>query len=278
MSSEGGDGQISSGELESQMLANQKVNFGKLDFVSLLFMFGGVGQCMWIATEQKFCQIRRSVGEPQLMFPERKYYMNGMSNKNLDVIPWKMYKDVACNFYDDAQMKYGGPEGQMVSIVGALSVLGQIYPCPMMEVCRITLMQRCYYYDQIEFALECYLFAGSVAGFFYVCTAFLLIVARKKKYRVYTSILGAVGTVCFTIAMAWWEIITDETLGALESIAPFPFAPYDGCGEMLLVGGTCMMWLGCYCGCCGMLPERQPEDDEDEEDEMMMGEGGGMDF
>lgn len=263
---------LSSDAIESLRIANQKVPFTWMDAVSILFLFGGVGQCIYVGGNQKFCQQRRAPGEPALMFPERKYYMTGMTNQQIDLVPYKMYKNVACERYDIAQALYGGPGGQMIALMMAMSPLGQMAPCGMMELCRMTLMQRCYYYDQVEFALIVYKAIMSFSCGCFVLVLILLIVARKKKFRLYTALLGAFGALLASMAIGWWEMISDEMLMSLGSSAPFPYALHEGCGYNMILGGLASMCFGCYCGCCGVLPEKQP--DSESEDDPMAGIAG----
>lgn len=257
--------EMDTSRMESLRLANQKVPFTYMDFLSLLFMFGGASVMMWIAGNQTYCAMRRASPEPTLMFPERKYFMMGMTNKLVEYIPLKMFKDVACALFDDAQMKFGGPGGQMLSVLGVMSPIGQLYSCPMMEVCRLSIMQRCYYFDQVEFAVIMYKAILSFATGCFALVAVLLILARKKKFRLYTALLGAFGALVTALITGWIFIIMDEMLMALGSISPYPPAPWDGCAYNLMLAGLATMCLGCCCGCCGVLPEKQPESESEDE-------------
>jgi hypothetical protein len=259
------DSEMDSSAAESLRLANQKVPFTKVDFMSLIFLFGGGAQMLWVGGPQIYCGQRAAAGEAKLMFPERKYFMTGMTNNLLEFIPIKMYKDVACALFEDAQMKYGGPGGQMISLVGMMSPIGLAFSCPMMEICRLSMMQRCYYFDQVEFAHIMYTTIVSFSVGCFTLTTLLLILARKKKFRLYTALLGAFGALVAALILGWWLIIHDEMLMALASISPYPYAMWDGCGYNGMLIGQSLMCLGCCCGCCGVLPEKQPDSESENE-------------
>lgn len=252
------------GPTSSERAANTKVPITKVDFCG--FVSGCIGfLLLMFALNLENCPVRVGNNDPILAYPDRRYFYFAVSN-NLDkLVKWSYLESLACEKYERAEEKYGGPLATMgTTMFSQIPIIGQSLGCDARQNCRMSLSNRCYFYKIPPKWKTTQSVMNIISAVFVCLGGAILLMCRKKKYRIYVAVLYTIAGFLPLFANYIIEGEWDIFFASMQTLAPYPFgvsqAGFEFCFGICQYFGFICLGIAYCAGCYGVMPE--PSDHE----------------
>jgi hypothetical protein len=189
----------------------------------------------------------------EINWPNRWYYvLDATDMGNSRGAKYKMLKLELCQRFDMAQQTFGNPAGMLMGKFmsdGPLSSVTALVPtCDMKAPCREHLSTRCIWYEYLYFDGLCFFLANGMALAQNCLVVVIILILRKKEYKWYAMMI-AISAMCMSCGvLTYWLMDTHLFLKDMQTQTVWPYAPFNGSGSKVVLGGIFLEFL-CVVAC-----------------------------
>lgn len=255
--------------------ANAWVGIRWYELVALIFQIGSLYWVLFHTGPQRSCPFFIAPPDMSVDFPERKYFMDGPTGSKMDWVDWEWLRSQACAQYEVGMDRLNNPLeligqqtadaiAQQGGMLGALIAgVMTMRPCYKKMNCMAAMSTRCYFYGYFQMEAKVLLWFGIGAAGVFAAAGVLLILCQRKKYKLWITVLYGLG--CMMGMGAWYYIADGQgnMYAGLGAMQPYPYPLHTGCGANIIYGCLGVMFFGCCCSCCAVIPEKETSDSDD---------------
>lgn len=198
----------------------------------------------------------------EVSWPNRWYYaLDATDMSQARGAKYKMLKLELCQRFDMAQQTFGNPTGMLMSKFlsdGPFSEVTALVPlCDAKAPCREHLSTRCIWYEYMYFDGLCLLGANAMALCQMILVTIIILILRKKEYKWYAMMI-ALSAMCMSGAsIMYWVMDSHYFLKDMATQTVWPYAPFNGSGSKVLMGGVVVEFFSVACCWLGSRPEKE---------------------
>jgi len=201
----------------------------------------------------------------EISWPNRWYYI--LQATDMGTSPSAKYKFLKleiCMRFDQAQQTFGNPAGMLMGKFmtdGPLASITSLAPiCDVKAACREHMATRCIWYEYLYFDGMCFFGANMMAFAQNALTIIIIVILRKREYRWYAMMISISACGMSLGGLCYWIMDSHYYLKDMQTQTVWPYAPFNGSGSKVVLGGIFLEMLAVGCNFLSSRPESENKD------------------